>query len=67
MDQKIEMNNNKEMIQDLANNIFYKKNSQKSIEILTKRNCPERTKVPQPGFEPGTTRSSVWRSPRLSY
>jgi hypothetical protein len=24
-------------------------------------------KVPQPGFEPGTTRSSVWRSPELSY
>src|SRR5665647_447211 len=23
--------------------------------------------MPQPGFEPGTTRSSVWRSPRLSY
>ena len=23
--------------------------------------------VPPPGFEPGTTRSSVWRSPSLSY
>ncbi len=38
-----------------------------SVWVNSKETIRGEACMPQPGFEPGTARSSVWRSPSLSY